>query len=77
MATSEKIAATAAGALKSKTVALNTVAALLPVLDYALSQLPALEGFMPKEIYMYAFMGVIAANIVLRFYTNKALADKK
>lgn len=66
----------AIGFSRSKVIWLNMIAALLPVLDYAQVQLPLLNGLIPREVYVGAYVFVILANIVLRFATTKALEDK-
>jgi len=38
--------------------------------------LPQLQNYMPADLFRYAMGVVIAANILLRFKTNKDLASK-
>lgn len=65
------------GMWKSWTIWFNAlIAGLLPMLDYAQSNLPVLQGVLPQHIYTYAFVATVVGNIVLRFKTIEGLADK-
>ena len=67
----------AAKAHKSLTIWFNSVLGVAVVaLPYAQEQLPQLQGYLPAGLYHYAMGLLIVGNIVLRFKTTSALADK-
>jgi len=62
---------------KSITIWFNGVLGLLAmVLPFALEQLPAMQAYLPAQIYNYMMGAVVLGNIVLRFRTSQRLAEK-
>ena len=52
---------------------MGTAVVVLPALQ---DQLPQLQEYVPANLYHYAMGTLIVGNIILRFKTNSALADK-
>lgn len=72
-----KIKADAVRAHKSLTIWFNGVmAAAVVALPFAQDQLPQLQDYLPASLYHYGMGALIVGNIILRFKTNGALADK-
>lgn len=72
-----KLSADAAKAHKSLTIWFNSIMGMAVVAMPALQdQLPQLQGYLPANLYHYAMGMLIVGNIILRFKTNGALADK-
>lgn len=66
-----------AGAIKSCTIWFNGIMAMLPsALDYATTQLPLLNSYLPQRLYAWIFVTTILGNMALRFKTNKPLELK-
>jgi hypothetical protein len=66
-----------AKAHKSLTLWFNGVAgALIAALPFAQEQLPQLQDYVSANVYHYLMAVVVAGNILLRFKTRSALADK-
>jgi hypothetical protein len=64
-------------AWKSTTIRVNALAALvLCNLDVIQEYLPQLQPYMRPEVYQRVLIALAIANLVLRFKTNKCLADK-
>lgn len=62
---------------KSWVVWFNAAMVALPfALDALSAQLPAMQSVMPPNIYMYVYIVTVVGNVLLRFKTNKSLADK-
>lgn len=62
---------------KSLTIWFNSIMGMLVVaLPMAQDQLPQLQEYVPANLYHYAMGALVAGNIILRFKTNGALADK-
>lgn len=65
------------GLVKSLTAWLNAMAAsLVPLLIAAKEDFPLLKSSLTADLYKYAFIAIIVLNILVRFKTNKDLADK-
>lgn len=72
-----KLSADAAKAHKSLTIWFNSImAAAVVALPMLQDQLPQLQGYLPANLYHSAMATLIVGNIILRFKTNGALADK-
>ncbi len=66
-----------ARAHKSLTLWFNGIAgAAAMALPFAQEQLPQLQDYLSANFYHYLMGAVVAGNIVLRFKTRSALADK-
>ncbi len=66
-----------AKAHKSLTLWFNGIAAaLIAALPLAQEQLPQLQDALPANFYHELMVVVVAGNILLRFKTRSALADK-
>ncbi len=66
-----------AKAHKSMTIWFNAVfGAAVAALPFAQEQLPQLQEYLPANFYHYLMAAVVAGNILLRFKTRSALADK-
>jgi hypothetical protein len=66
-----------AKAHKSLTIWFNALAgAALAALPFAQEQLPQLQDYLPGNFYHDLMGAVVAGNILLRFKTRSALADK-
>ncbi len=62
---------------KSATIWFNgLIGSAIVVLPLAEEQLPQLRDYLPPSFYHLIMVVVIAGNIILRFKTNGALADK-
>ncbi len=62
---------------KSMTIWFNSVMGAVVVgLPFAQGQLPQLQEYLPASLYHYLMGALIVGNILLRFKTNGALADK-
>lgn len=57
--------------LKSKTILLNVLAALLALLVALEPSLPMLQAALPPERYAWVAFGVSVLTIILRFVTTK------
>lgn len=69
--------ANALKAHKSMTIWFNAIAgAAVVALPFAEEQLPQMQGYLPAHLYHDLMGVVVAANILLRFKTRAALADK-
>lgn len=65
------------GAYKSATMWINgAFAAMVSNWDAIMSNYPQLGQYMDASHFKWIAMGIIAANIALRFKTDKSLADK-
>ena len=72
-----RVRADLAKAHKSMTIWFNSIAgAVVVTLPFAQEQLPQLQAYLPANLYHYLMGLVVAGNIVLRFRTHNALADK-
>lgn len=66
-----------AGMHNSWTIWFNAlIAGAIPMLDYAQTNITALQPFIPANFYAWTMVGVIVGNIVLRFKTFESLAAK-
>jgi len=64
-------------AWKSWTIWFNGVAtAIVLGLPSAQDAFPQLQAYLPANVYKYAMAALVVGNILLRFKTNKSLADK-
>ncbi len=62
---------------KSLTIWFNSVMGMVVVgLPMAQDSLPQLQGYLQANAYHYLMGALIVGNIILRFKTNSALADK-
>lgn len=52
---------------------MTTIVVALPSVQDAF---PQIQSYLPANIYKYAMGALVAGNILLRFKTNKSLADK-
>ncbi len=57
-------------------ILLSTSPFIFDGLAYAATELPKLQEYMPENHYKTMMFLVIGANIVLRFKTTQALAEK-
>ncbi len=65
------------GAWKSLTIWFNgVVLAIVPMIDTVKENLPALGQYMTPENLKVVGLAVLVLNIVLRFKTNRSLAEK-
>lgn len=65
------------GAVRSMTIWVNSVfGAVVLGLPELQSAFPQMQPYVPDQFFKYAMGAVIAANIALRFKTNKDLAAK-
>lgn len=65
------------GTWRSWTIWFNgLMAVVIPGLPMLQDSFPQLQPFIPGNLYQYLGGVIVAANIVLRFKTNKSLADK-
>lgn len=72
-----KVQADAVKAHKSLTIWFNSaMGAAVVALPMAQDQLPQLQDFLPANLYHYLMGALVVGNIILRFKTNTALADK-
>ncbi len=72
-----KIMADAVKMHKSLTIWFNSVmGAAVVFLPMAQEQLPQLQDYMPANLYRYAMGALVVGNIILRFKTTTALAEK-
>jgi len=73
----KRIRADLANMHKSLTIWFNSIIGTLAVALPALQDsLPQLQDSLPPNLYQYAMVALVLGNIVLRFKTNSALADK-
>ncbi len=73
----EKLRADAANAHKSLTIWFNGVMGVAVVgLPMVQEQMPLLQDYLPANLYHYAMGMLIVGNIILRFRTTTALAEK-
>jgi hypothetical protein len=49
---------------------------LLGMMDTLKENLPFAQSYLTADMLKYAALGIVAANVLLRFRTNKSLADK-
>lgn len=64
-------------AWKSLTIWFNGIAmALLGMMDTLKENLPFAQTYLTPDMLKYAAIGIVAANVLLRFRTSKSLADK-
>ncbi len=62
---------------KSMTIWFNSVMGMMVVgLPVAQDSMPQLQEYLPAGLYHYLMGALIVGNILLRFKTNGALADK-
>lgn len=52
------------------------LAGVLPMLDYAQTNVPAIQPYIPANYYGWIMLVVVLGNIILRFKTFNSLADK-
>jgi len=72
-----KIKADAAKAHKSFTIWFNgIIGAAVVALPILQEQAPQLQDYLPASLYHYGMDALIVGNIILRFKTNGALAEK-
>ena len=72
-----KIKADAVRSHKSLTIWFNgVIGAAVVALPLAQDQLPQLQDYLPANLYHYGMGALIVGNIILRFKTNSALANK-
>ncbi len=72
-----KLKADIVKAHKSLTIWFNSVMGVLVVaLPAAQDSMPQLQDYMPANVYHYAMGVLVVGNILLRFKTSGALADK-
>lgn len=65
------------GAAKSVTMWFNGIfATVATAIPFALDSFPALEQYLPTNIYKHLMVALIVGNMVLRFRTSKPLAEK-
>jgi hypothetical protein len=73
----DKLKADAVKAHKSLTIWFNSImGAAVVALPIAQEQMPQLQDYLPASLYHYGMGALIAGNIILRFKTSGALADK-
>lgn len=66
-----------ARAHKSFTIWFNGVLGVaIVLLPVAQDQMPQLQDYLPANVYHYAMGALVVGNILLRFKTNCALAEK-
>lgn len=71
------LVADARRAYKSATIWVNgVVLSLIGALPYAQESFPQLQDYISPEFYKHAMLGLVAANILLRFKTTTALKNK-
>lgn len=64
-------------AWRSWTIWFNaTMALAIPAMPAIADQIPQLQPYLSPALYQWLGGLVVAANILLRFKTNKSLADK-
>ena len=62
---------------KSATIWLNGILlAALPVFEYSKDAFPQLQEYLPADTYRTMGLFIVAANIALRFKTDKGLHEK-
>jgi len=62
---------------KSLTAWVNLTAfSLLPLIMDFKQQLPTIKDMLSEDVYKYAFIGLVVANILVRFHTSKPLDEK-
>ncbi len=72
-----KLRADIVKAHRSLTIWFNSVMGVLVVaLPAAQDSMPQLQDFVPANVYHYAMGVLVVGNILLRFKTSGALADK-
>lgn len=65
------------GCKRSCTMRVNAgMLAAAPVFELALTQWPMLRDYLPANVYGYAFVFIVIANIIMRFRTKLPLEDK-
>jgi hypothetical protein len=65
------------GAAKSNTIQFNVaLIAMLPVFEAFIEAVPQFEQYVPGDIYKMMGLIAVIGNILLRFKTTTALADK-
>ncbi len=65
------------GAKKSLTIWFNSLmGAVVVALPMAQDSLPQLQDYLPANVYHYLMAALVVGNIILRFRTSSALADK-
>lgn len=58
--------------LKSRTISFNAYSlTLIPVLEYARAELPAVRELVPDSTYKYLMIGILVANLWLRVLTTQ------
>lgn len=64
-------------AWKSLTIWFNSAAlSLIPAVEFAKDSFPEMQSYVDHGFYKWVMGTVVAVNILLRFKTNKDLADK-
>lgn len=62
---------------KSFTIWFNGIVGIvIMVLPYAQANFPELQDYVDPALYKHAMGALIVGNLILRFKTNRALADK-
>ena len=62
---------------KSLTIKFNGLMLVaFQIAPYVSDALPTIKEYLTTDIYKWLFLSVVAANILLRFKTDKALKDK-
>jgi cytochrome b561 len=65
------------GMYKSMTIWVNGIAGtIIILLPMAQDQFPAMQDYLPLNIYHYGMGSLVLLNILLRFKTTTALKDK-
>lgn len=73
----QRIKADLVNAHRSLTIWFNSVAgAVVLALPVAQEQMPQLQDYLPANLYHYLMGALVLGNIILRFKTHSALADK-
>ncbi len=71
-----KLKADLSRAHRSWTIWFNGIGGIAALLPMAQDQFPQLQDYLPANLYHYAAGVLVVGNILLRFKTTKALADK-
>lgn len=65
------------GAKRSFTICINSIfAVIVIILPEAQLSFPAMQSYLPHDVYRWLMGVIIAANLVLRFKTVADLKDK-